>query len=106
MSPWRDAVAAANTILERFAGRDVRGVRIVLTDYDGGLCYRALKPESPWSLEHHRNVNQAVARALRARGAKVRYEKISLMEFTPWLENNNLENTSENRAAFASLTTK
>jgi len=76
-------------------------VRVRVAAYDDEDTLRFLKSEEPdLSLREQELINQAFARELRKRGARVEFVLVSIADYFAWLGRENLENTPAARAQF------
>lgn len=84
---------------------DLHGITIKLSEYQDQPTLDFLQPGNTWTLEFHGMVNNALAREMKNRGAKVDFVPIILDAYFAWLAKFNLPNTPANRAQFISWMT-
>lgn len=100
-SAKQDALKRIEIMLQ---GKDPGGIQIALSDYNSEETFRFLTGQEDewkdWSFGYFKMVNRAVARELRARGAKVARAEIELQPFLDWLTKNNEKNSPASRAMY------
>lgn len=103
---WKSARFVADQYLQKLnlPPRLDRAV-IQLSDYESDEDLYFLKSSNEWGLAFHRMVNEALARALRKRGAKIAFVLIRMKDYFAWLAKFDLPNTPANRAQFIGWST-
>lgn len=102
---WKHAKMLAATYAAKLdLPRDLNGASVRIADYDDPETLAFLKGGT-LNVHEQRLVNQAFAREIRKRGGLVTFVPLDLAEFRQWLVENNLPNTTENRAAYIATLT-
>lgn len=79
----------------------LEGVKVLIADYQDEDTLRFLKAEEPeLTLQSQRLINQAFAREMRKRGARVQDVPVKIDDYFAWLGKHELNNTPANRAQF------
>jgi hypothetical protein len=104
---WKQArIIALQHIARLNVPRGLDGVTIVITDYDDEDLLRFIKVEEPdITLESQRMINQAFAREMRKRGARIERVLVNVNDYFSWLGKFDLTDSPAMRAQYISWLT-
>ena len=103
---WKEArIIAAQHCARLNVPRNLTGVVVQITQYDEEPL-RFLKADEPEiTLQSQRLINQAFAREMRKRGARIQEVPVAIGDYFAWIAKYELENTPANRAQYISWLT-
>lgn len=104
---WQTAKEIAEAHIHRLGvPAQMDDVKVQITDYDDEDTLRFLKTEEPdITLASQRMINQAFAREIRKRGARVEFVPVNIADYFAWLGKFSLTDSAGNRAQFISWLT-
>lgn len=104
---WKQAKLVAGRHIARLnLPADMTGTKVLITDYDDQDTLRFLKTEEPEiTLQSQRMINQAFARELRKRGARIQFVPVNVSDYFGWLGKFGLTDSNAMRAQYISWLT-
>ena len=101
---WKQArIIAAQHAARINLPRRLDGVAVLITEYDDDDTLHFLKVEEPdLTLQSQGLINQAFAREVRKRGARVQFIPVNISDYFAWLVKFAITDSAANRAQYIS----